>query len=127
MRALPGYDPGDFFVTRVSFLIDGFNVYHSLKEASKHLGLGGYGTRWLDLHSLCRSYLHLFGPKATLGGVYYFTAFAHHVKRPNVVKRHKDYISCLKHTGVQVELSRFKEKHTARIRILGGTLTSSSM
>src|SRR4051812_19600996 len=51
---------------RVTFLVDGFNLYHSLRSASIALGLDEAGTKWLDLAALCRSYLHLFGRSARL-------------------------------------------------------------
>lgn len=58
---------------RTSFVIDGFNVYHSLVDASKALGLPDErGTKWLNLRALCESYLPLFGSDATLAGVHYF-------------------------------------------------------
>jgi len=71
----PGCDPGVFFflaMNRTAFLIDGFNLYHSVKSASHDLGLQGTGTKWLDIHSLCRSYLHAIGNKAQLTSVFTF-------------------------------------------------------
>jgi len=48
-------------VSRTAFIIDGFNVYHSLIDASKNLGLPGEtGTKWLNLRGLCESYIPLF-------------------------------------------------------------------
>jgi hypothetical protein len=49
-------------MSRVTFLVDGFNLYHSLLEASHDLG--GDSTRWLDLRSLLSSYLSVFGAGA---------------------------------------------------------------
>ena len=34
-------------MSRVTFLVDGLNVYHSLREAAA--ALGGRSTKWLDL------------------------------------------------------------------------------
>lgn len=93
---------------RVSFLVDGFNVYHSLREAA-----GGAKTlNWLDLDALCRSYLQLFGKTAVLERVYYFSAFAEWRKKtdPTVVDRHKAYIAALGSKGVIVQVGRFKVK-----------------
>lgn len=97
-------------MNRTAFIIDGFNLYHSARQASNHLG--GVSTKWLDIHALCDSYLHLVGGGAQTQGVYYFSAPAHHlsVVNPGVVQRHKRFIQCLRATGVTVELSRFKEK-----------------
>lgn len=40
-RPPPGYDSGGFScsVCRVAFIVDGFNVYHSLRDAERTLGL----------------------------------------------------------------------------------------
>jgi len=99
-------------MNRTVFLIDGFNLYHSLKSASQDLGLNGKGTRWLNIHSLCKSYLHAIGGNAQIAAVHYFSALAKHIEafKPDVVKRHLLYIECLKATGTSVELSRFKKK-----------------
>lgn len=80
-----------------AFVIDGFNLYHSLVEASRTLGLNGAGTKWLDVAGLCSSYLHLFGRNASLAGVYYFSAKAHHLERskPGVVGRHVNFANAL--------------------------------
>lgn len=96
-------------MVRVDFLVDGFNVYHSLKQASRELQ--GASTRWLDLRGLLGSYVQLFGRTARLQRVIYFSAFAHHIeaKSPGVVQRHRTYIEALQSTGVEVVLGRFKK------------------
>lgn len=95
---------------RTSFLVDGFNLYHALSDASHDLG--GAGTRWLDLFGFCRSSLYLLGADARLEGVRYFSALASHLEplKPDATVRHLAYIECLLATGVQVELSHFKKK-----------------
>jgi uncharacterized LabA/DUF88 family protein len=106
---------------RTAFIIDGFNVYHSLVEASSSLGLvDERGTKWLDLRSLCKSYLPLFGRDATLAGVYYFSAVARHLQasKPGVAARHEYYAKVLRLTGVSVEMSSFKPKRT-KCRVCG--------
>lgn len=94
----------------VSFLVDGFNMYHSAIEAYKDLG--GVTTKWLNLHSLCTSLLPLVGADNSLERVYYFSALAQHLSwtDPHKVKRHRDYITCLESVGVVKHLSRFKPK-----------------
>jgi uncharacterized LabA/DUF88 family protein len=98
-------------MNRTSFLVDGFNLYHSVKDAARALGTGR-GTKWLDLRSLCSSYLGIVGGTATLQGIFYFSALATHLepRDPNVTARHRTYIKCLEDSGVVVELSRFKKK-----------------
>lgn len=100
---------------RTAFVIDGFNVYHSLVEASVSLGLADErGTKWLSLRGLCESYLPLFGRDAALAGVYYFSAVARHLQasKPGVAARHEYYAKILRLTGVTVEMSSFKPKRT---------------
>ncbi|MBN1314815.1 MAG: NYN domain-containing protein, partial [Anaerolineales bacterium] len=43
----------------------------------------------------------------------YFSAYAKHLEssKPQVIQRHKNYIRCLKATGVQVVLGQFKQRH----------------
>lgn len=95
---------------RVAFLVDGFNLYHSLRAASA--ALGGAGTRWLDLTALCRNLLPLVGGGAVLERTVYFSALARHLEGivPETIDRHERYLSCLRATGVDVRLSHFKPK-----------------
>lgn len=94
---------------RATFLIDGFNLYHSVRKAQNELKVS---TKWLDIKSLLKSYIYLLGQDAYLHEIYYFSALAKHLeaKNPEVTKRHNDLIKCLKATGVHVELNRFKKK-----------------
>lgn len=99
-------------VNRTSFLIDGFNLYHSLKNASYDLGLKAAGTKWLNIRSMCDSYLAPIGNNAQIEELYYFSAFAIHriASNPQVIARHRAYIKCLESTGVIVEMFRFKKR-----------------
>lgn len=99
---------------RTSFLIDGFNLYHSCRDIQeKH----NVHIKWLNLYSFCSSIvpdissiLPDIGKTAILQNIFYFSAFAHHLKDPNIIIRHESYIKCLKQTGVVDEMSRFKPK-----------------
>lgn len=96
---------------RVWFLVDGFNVYHSVKSAERHLGAGPL--RWLDLWSLCQTLLRsTFGPGWTLEGVHYFSALAKHLeaRKPDILRRHRTFLAALESTGVEVTLGDFKRK-----------------
>jgi uncharacterized LabA/DUF88 family protein len=99
-------------MVRTAFLVDGFNLYHSLLEAQR--ALSGAGTRWLDLRAFCASFLPHLGPTHCLASVHYFSAIARHLeaRKPDLTQRHERYIECLRATGVVVELGRFKEKWT---------------
>ena len=103
---------GVFFglMNRTTFLVDGFNLYHSAKAAQQDLQ--GASTKWLDIKSLLTSYLSVLPGRAQLEDIYYFSAFAGHIdsKRPGTTPRHKLFIECLRATGIQIELGRFKYK-----------------
>jgi uncharacterized LabA/DUF88 family protein len=100
-------------MNRTSFLIDGFNLYHSVKEASRDLRLHGHGTRWLNFRGFCESYRHAIGGRVEIASIHYFSALARHLEatKPDVTLRHQLYIDCLVDSGVVVEMGRFKEKH----------------
>jgi len=87
-------------MTRTVFLIDGFNLYHSLDEKS---GLHKY--KWLDLRTLARQFMN---PWESLEAVYYFTAI--NTWDQSKAARHKRYIKVLKDSGVEVVLGKFKMK-----------------
>jgi uncharacterized LabA/DUF88 family protein len=98
-------------MSAVTFLIDGFNVYHSLLRFKRDTG---FNAKWLDLASLCKSYLHLFGKGATLESIRYFSAVPHYLSRqdPAKIQRHQTYLKCLDSMGIKIILGRFKEKDT---------------
>ena len=93
---------------RTIFLIDGFNLYHSIVDIARYCN--GLNVRWLNIFSLCKAYLYLIGKDATIESIYYFSALAYHLNDPDVISRHETYIKCLRETGVKEQLSRFKPK-----------------
>jgi len=96
---------------KVTFLIDGFNLYHSVRRAQKELNAPA---KWLDIKNLCESRLQnirsAVGSLAQLESIYYFSAYADHLNDPSVVQRHKNFVKCLKDSGIKVEINRFKQK-----------------
>lgn len=96
---------------KVTYLIDGFNLYHSVRRAQKKLDTH---TKWLDIRKLCESRLpnirSIVGSTVELESIYYFSAYAYHLNDPSVVQRHKDFVKCLRDTGIRVEINRFKPK-----------------
>ena len=96
-------------MNRIIYFIDGFNLYHSVLRLKRDTG---YSAKWLDIASLCASYIYLFGKDARLESIYYFSAIPYYLssKDPDKTQRQKDYIACLESTGIRVELGRFKEK-----------------
>jgi len=95
--------------TSVRFLVDGFNVYHAVREARRR---GGADCRWLDIRSLCGEHLHLIDRTARVDEIHYFSALARHLEksRPGTVARHERYLSALRATGVVTQLGVFKPK-----------------
>jgi uncharacterized LabA/DUF88 family protein len=92
---------------RVSFLVDGFNLYHSVRDAiADHRLSGG---KWLDLRRLCRNFLSACGPGAQMQSVHYFSALAVHIDQQAPL-RHLALINAMESTGVQVSLGQFKKK-----------------
>ncbi len=94
---------------RLTFVVDGFNLYHSVKDLQN---IADSDYRWLDVRSLCASFLSAFGRNAQVADIFYFSALAYHRERwrPGTVARHKSFLAALSSTGVTVELARFKPK-----------------
>lgn len=96
---------------KVTYLIDGFNLYHSVRIAQRKLGAP---TKWMDIKKICESRLQniraAVGCKVQLESVYYFSAYAHHLNDPAIVQRHQNFVRCLEDSGVKVEINRFKPK-----------------
>jgi len=58
---------------KVCYLVDGFNLYHSVSDASLDLQAT---TKWLNIKKLCESYLpSQVGKGAVLKDIYYFSAY----------------------------------------------------
>ena len=116
------YTPTRYEMNKVTFIVDGFNLYHTLKRA--HKPPHNKASRWLDLTTLCSHCLPIIGKETKLSGVYYISALASHLKRtnPGVTVRHQNYIRCLEDSGVTVRLNRFKKKsvwcHNCQTKIL---------
>ena len=97
-------------MARVSFFIDGFNLYHAI--ASDHIFRR---FRWIDLKKLCQQFVR---PQDTLGDVFYFTALANW--NPDKVERHKLLIRAQEYNGVKVIFGEFR-RTTKTCRLCGKT------
>jgi uncharacterized LabA/DUF88 family protein len=97
---------------RVALLVDGFNLYHSLDDASKRKNKGNRGTKWLNLRSYMDGILPLICAHGRLQGLYYFSAYATHrlSKDSETIVRHNAFIGALKSVGFQIQLGGFKKK-----------------
>jgi len=95
---------------RVTFFVDGFNLYHSVCSAGRlH---DGTPLKWLDLRGLFSAHLDLVGNDVILGGILYYTAYTEHLSKvqPDKIRRHRAYVRALTASGVKVEVSHFKRK-----------------
>jgi hypothetical protein len=96
-------------VNRVVYLVDGFNLYHSLLEAERRVGRY---LRWLDVAGMCSSYLHALPGRNAVAGIVFFFALPHHLesRRPGLIAAELTYIDALSATGVEVRLGQFKRR-----------------
>lgn len=90
------------------FFVDGFNLYHAIRDAFDH---GKY--KWLNLKQLA---LNVIEDTDELRSVHYFTAFCDWDKRNEM--KHRTYVEALTKYGIQtVEgkfmpvTKRFKKRH----------------
>lgn len=90
---------------RVSFFIDGFNLYHALLADIKYHQL-----RWMNLKRLVELFIR---PSDTLADIFYFTAYA--TWDQGKVNRHKMFIRTQENFGVTPVLGEFR-RTTKRCR-----------
>jgi uncharacterized LabA/DUF88 family protein len=82
---------------RVSFFVDGFNLYHALSRSYPKF-------KWLDLRKLAGAYLM---KHQRLSDVFYFTALA--TWDDEKARRHKVYIRALEVFGVKPVYGQFRK------------------
>jgi uncharacterized LabA/DUF88 family protein len=94
---------------KVSFLIDGFNLYHSIEDVEKYKGIKA---KWLDIKTLLHTYMGAIDAEAKFHSIFYFTTLRLHVQKdkPNSVDRHKRYITALESKGITTIYGGFKPK-----------------
>ncbi len=107
-------------MSRVTFLVDGFNLYHSIVQAQEDSR--GLCAKWLDLRGLCESFLPAIRrqrrTRVTLDNIYYFSALPTHRSHGKQL-RHSLYMKCLRHSGIHVCLGAFRAKEV-KCPICGG-------
>lgn len=90
---------------RVAVYIDGFNLYHAIKDLNKpHL-------KWLDVYKLSKLLIKRRSQK--LVAVKYFSAFANHYGGTDKVHRlvrHRSYVRALEAKGVEAHLGNFAKR-----------------
>ena len=97
-------------MNKTVFLVDGFNLYASTIDIMKDYN--GLNCKWLNIPSLCNSYLSSIGNHTVIENIFYFTAIPYYLLNinPHRVQRHKLYIEALKSQGVKIIEGRFKDK-----------------
>jgi len=85
-------------IDRVSFFIDGFNVYHALEDNKSF-----HKFKWLDYSSLVKRYIT---SNKIISEVYYFTAYTEWSQ--DKMDRHRLLITALNMKGVKVVFGKFK-------------------
>ncbi len=92
------------------FFVDGFNLYHSIKDLHNQYGMC---YKWLDLYALCKNITSKIRNKynsfININKIHYFTAYAYH-RGNEAVNRHKLLIECYKDKGIIIHISKFKKK-----------------
>lgn len=80
-------------------LVDGYNLYHSLRAIEKDTG---HKVRWMDVRKLSELLINrIFPPKVPFPHILFFTAYAEHNGGQHVA-RQKEYHKCLKRLGVEI-------------------------
>lgn len=93
-------------MSRIVFLVDGFNLFHALDHSPSGPNPKRYNRyKWLSLTKLARAYVT---SRDTIAGVYYFTTLA--TWDPGKVAKHKLFIRANELEGVQVVYGEFKRK-----------------
>ena len=88
-------------MSRIIFLIDGFNLYHALDYRREY-----HKYKWVNLAKLSQCFVT--HKKDSLEGVYYFTTLA--TWDPGKVARHRLFITAQETEGVKVVYGEFKRK-----------------
>lgn len=90
-------------INRVSFFIDGFNVYHALEDQKSF-----HKFKWLDYSALAKCFI---STKDTITDIYYFTSYTDW--QPDKMVRHQLLIRALTIRGVKIIFGKFKlrDKH----------------
>lgn len=85
---------------RIVCFVDGFNLYHALKEIGKSY------LKWLDLRTLFSRLIRAQSQNITQ--ILFFSAYP--TWKPDSYRRHRQYIAALSFTGVTPVMGNFKKK-----------------
>jgi len=95
---------------RVTFLVDGFNLYFSVRHAEAALRTSHL--RWLDVRELLGSFLYLFGRDAGLEEIHFFAAIPGFLQDTHQADVHgfRVHLEALRETGIRLHIADFKRK-----------------
>jgi uncharacterized LabA/DUF88 family protein len=103
----------------VAWLVDGFNLYHSLQICGREKP--SVGLKWLNLVQLATEHLSVIGPEATLDELRYYTALPHHLAsvEPARLARHEAYLRALTawRPETKISLGHFQSHQMGEQRI----------
>jgi uncharacterized LabA/DUF88 family protein len=101
------FNESEEVLARVSFFIDGFNVYHSLNDPRYLDGTPKYRKYlWLDYSKFLTRHLR---KQDTTSDIFYFSAYAHH-RSKRAVRTHQLLVNAWQSTGVTAVMGNFKQK-----------------
>lgn len=98
-------------MTRCSFFIDGFNLYHALRR------LDGPHLKWVNLRALMARRI---SRSETTSNIYCFSAYADWLPGPR--RRHEQYVAAPAAVDVEIVLGKFKKKDRYCPRCKGATI-----
>jgi uncharacterized LabA/DUF88 family protein len=87
-------------MNRITFFIDGFNLYHALANNPHY-----HKYKWLNLAKLATCYVT---KKDKIQSIHYFTALA--TWSPSKIKKHKKYIKALELQKINIVYGEFRKK-----------------
>jgi uncharacterized LabA/DUF88 family protein len=87
-------------MNRITFFIDGFNLYHALANNPQY-----HKYKWLNLAKLATCYVTR---KDKIQSIHYFTALA--TWSPSKIKKHKKYIKALELQNINIVYGEFRKK-----------------
>jgi uncharacterized LabA/DUF88 family protein len=95
---------------RVTFLVDGFNLHFSVRQAEA--ALRNPHLRWLNVSELLTYFLYLFGRDAILEDIHFFSAVPGFLfdSNPGAVLGLRAHLQALRGTGVHLHIADFKRK-----------------
>lgn len=95
--------------SKVAFFVDGFNVYHAIKNIVAGDIKKNY-LKWIDLRKLFERFID--NKTEEIADIYYFTATPDHIRKTGVLDRYNALVRVyMQHLKIKVVKGKFKKKH----------------